>query len=121
MNDRPVTDLTAGNPIIAPVAADPATVLVAEDDAEIRTALERILTYEGYTPVLAADGAAALEAVADHRPDLVVLDVMMPFVDGLTVCRRMREKGDRTPILMLTARHETSDRVAGLDLSLIHI
>ena len=115
MNDRPVTDLTAGNPTIAPVAADPATILVAEDDAEIRTALERILTYEGYTPVLAADGAAALEAVADHRPDLVVLDVMMPFVDGLTVCRRMREKGDRTPILMLTARHETSVRVAGLD------
>ncbi len=92
-----------------------ATVLVAEDDTEIRTALERILRYEGYTPVTVTDGAAALEAITEHEPDLIVLDVMMPFVDGLTVCRRLRERGDRTPVLMLTARHEVSDRVAGLD------
>ena len=91
------------------------TVLVAEDDNEIRTALERILKYEEYEPVTVTDGAAALEAIAEHEPDLIILDVMMPFVDGLTVCRRIRERGDRTPVLMLTARHEISDRVAGLD------
>ncbi|MGI9623917.1 MAG: response regulator transcription factor [Acidimicrobiales bacterium] len=90
-------------------------ILIAEDDAEIRKALERILGYEGYSTTSVADGAAALEAIAEQHPDVVVLDVMMPFVDGLTVCRRLREHGDRTPILMLTARHELSDRVAGLD------
>jgi two-component system response regulator MprA len=90
-------------------------VLIAEDDGEIRTALERILRYEGYEPVTANDGAAALEAVVVHEPAAIILDVMMPFVDGLTVCRRLRAGGDRTPILMLTARHELSDRVEGLD------
>lgn len=94
---------------------DAATVLVAEDDNEIRTALERILRYEGYNPVTVNDGAAALEAITEHVPDVIILDVMMPFVDGLTVCRRLRERGDRTPVLMLTARQEVSDRVAGLD------
>jgi len=92
-----------------------ATVLVAEDDIEIRTALERILRYEGYTVVTVNDGAAALDAVTEHEPDMLVLDVMMPFVDGLTVCRRLRDRKDRRPILMLTARQEVSDRVAGLD------
>jgi two-component system response regulator MprA len=92
-----------------------AKVLVAEDDTEIRTALERILRYEGYEPITVNDGAAALEAITEHEPDLIVLDVMMPFVDGLTVCRRIRERGNRTPVLMLTARVEVSDRVAGLD------
>lgn len=91
------------------------TVLVAEDDPEIRTALVRILSYEGYEVVAVNDGAAALEAVVEQEVDLMVLDVMMPFVDGLDVCRKVRSKGDRTPILMLTARHETQDRVAGLD------
>jgi two-component system response regulator MprA len=90
-------------------------ILIAEDDTEIRMALERILGYEGYATRSVADGAAALEAVKDHRPDVIVLDVMMPYVDGLTVCRRLREHGDRTPVLMLTARHELSDRVEGLD------
>lgn len=91
------------------------TVLIAEDDPEIRTALERILNYEKYKVLTAKDGAEALEAVSTHRPDAVILDVMMPFVDGLAVCRKMREKGDRTPVLMLTARQEVPDRVAGLD------
>ena len=91
------------------------TVLVAEDDPEIRTALVRILSYEGYEVIAVNDGAAALEAVVEQEVDLMVLDVMMPFVDGLDVCRKVRSKGDRTPILMLTARHETQDRVAGLD------
>ncbi len=97
------------------MTTDGATVLIAEDNKEIRTALERILTYEGYSPVVASDGAAALESVAKHAPDVLILDVMMPHVDGLAVCRRLREKGDRTPILMLTARNELQDRVAGLD------
>lgn len=90
-------------------------ILIAEDDTEIRMALERILGYEGYATRSVGDGAAALEAIQDHRPDVIVLDVMMPYVDGLTVCRRLREHGDRTPVLMLTARHELSDRVEGLD------
>lgn len=91
------------------------SVLIAEDDEQIRTALERILRYEGYTPLSVNDGAAALEAISEHQPAAIILDVMMPFVDGLTVCRRLRATGDRTPILMLTARHELSDRVEGLD------
>ncbi len=91
------------------------TVLVAEDDPEIRKALERILNYEKYTPLTVNDGAAALEALAEHEPDALILDVMMPFVDGLSVCRKLRADGNRVPILMLTARHETSDKVAGLD------
>lgn len=90
-------------------------ILVAEDDAEIRQALDRILSYEGYEVLTAADGPAALEQVSEGEPHAIVLDVMMPFLDGLGVCRKLREKGDRTPILMLTARHELSDRVAGLD------
>lgn len=90
-------------------------VLIAEDDLEVRCALERILSFEGYGHHSVRDGAAALSAVAEHRPDVIVLDVMMPFVDGLTVCRQLRRKGDRTPILILTARREIPDRVAGLD------
>ncbi|MGI9602695.1 MAG: response regulator transcription factor [Acidimicrobiales bacterium] len=90
-------------------------ILVAEDDAEIRQALDRILTYEGYEVVTANDGAAALEGINEHEPSAILLDVMMPFVDGLAVCRKLRERGDRTPVLMLTARHEVSDRVEGLD------
>jgi len=90
-------------------------ILVAEDDPEIRTALERILTYEQYRVTTVNDGAAALDAVLNQSPDLIILDVMMPFVDGLDVCRRIRDRGDRTPVLMLTAREETKDRVAGLD------
>ncbi len=102
---------TTATPANTPIAK----VLVAEDDPEIRTALERILTYEGYAVELANDGAAALEAIGTTEPDVVILDVMMPFVDGLTVCKRMRDRGNRTPVLMLTARQELSDRVAGLD------
>lgn len=90
-------------------------LLVAEDDAEIRDALDRILTYEGYEVITVNDGAAALAAVREHSPDAILLDVMMPFVDGLDVCRKLRSTGDRTPVLMLTARHEVSDQVAGLD------
>jgi two-component system response regulator MprA len=91
------------------------TILIAEDDQQIREALDRILRFEGYETVLAKDGAAALEAFDQHAPDAALLDVMMPFVDGLSVVRKLRDRGNRTPVLMLTARQETPDRVAGLD------
>jgi two-component system response regulator MprA len=90
-------------------------VLVVEDDRSVRDSLVRALTFEGYDVTSAADGAAGLLAVAETHPDCVVLDVAMPVLDGLTACRRLRDSGDRTPVLMLTARHEVSDRVAGLD------
>ncbi|WP_141921442.1 response regulator transcription factor [Haloactinospora alba] len=90
-------------------------LLIADDDRAIRDSLERALQLEGYEVRTASDGAQTLAAVHAEPLDLVVLDVMMPSVDGLGVCRVMRAEGDRTPILMLTARVETSDRVAGLD------
>ena len=90
-------------------------VLVAEDDRGLRESLERVLRFEGYDVHAVRDGALALEAVAEQVPDVVVLDVMMPVVDGLTACRRLRERYRHLPILMLTARHEVADRVAGLD------
>jgi two-component system response regulator MprA len=92
-----------------------ARLLVAEDDEGVRVALDRALRFEGYQVQLASDGAHALELAADVAPDLYLLDVQMPHVDGLSVCRTLRHRGDRTPILVLTARHEISDRVAGLD------
>jgi two-component system, OmpR family, response regulator MprA len=90
-------------------------VLVVEDDKAVRESVERALRLEGYLVDSVADGLAALEAAPARQPDVIVLDVMLPFVDGLTVCRRLRDGGDRTPILVLTARAEISDRVAGLD------
>ncbi len=91
------------------------TVLVADDDRAIRESLVRALELEGYAVVAVGTGADALTGVKDNAVDAIVLDLMMPNVDGLTVCRVLRAEGDRTPILMLTARTETSDRVAGLD------
>lgn len=92
-----------------------ARLLVAEDDRGVRDALQRALGFEGYEVIVATDGAHALELAAQEPPDLFLLDVMMPHVDGLSVCRTLRQRGDRTPILVLTARHEVADRVAGLD------
>jgi two-component system, OmpR family, response regulator MprA len=92
-----------------------AHVLVVEDDAGVRESLEAALGFDGYAVESVDDGDAALSRLGVVDPDLVVLDVMMPRVDGLTVCRMLRQRGIRTPILMLTARHEVSDRVAGLD------
>ncbi len=90
-------------------------ILLADDDRAIREALTRALTLEGYEVVQASDGAQALSLVESSQPDAAVLDVMMPNVDGLTVCRVLRAERNRLPILMLTARTETADRVAGLD------
>jgi len=91
------------------------TVLIADDDRAIRESLERALQLEGYQTRTAADGVETLAAVHSDPVDLLILDVMMPGVDGLGVCRVLRAEGDRSPIHMLTARVETSDRVAGLD------
>ena len=92
-----------------------ATVLVADDDRAIRDSLERALELEGYRVRTVADGVQALAAVHAEPVDLIVLDVMMPGVDGLGVASVLRAEEDRTPILMLTARVETPGRVAGLD------
>jgi two-component system, OmpR family, response regulator MprA len=92
-----------------------AAVLVVDDDAPIRRMLERTLTADGYAVASAADGGAALAAVERSVPDLVVLDVAMPGVDGLAVCRRLRRAGHALPILLLTARDAVAERVAGLD------
>ncbi|MER5915993.1 response regulator transcription factor [Streptomyces sp. NPDC001982] len=90
-------------------------MLLAEDDRAIRHALERALTLEGYQVTAVADGVEALAHAHRTAPDVLVLDVMMPGIDGLQVCRVLRAEGDRTPILMLTALVETADRIAGLD------
>ena len=92
-----------------------AKVLVAEDDPGVRETLEAALSFEGYRVSVVPDGAAALTALAEEPPDLLVLDIGMPRIDGLTVCRMARDRGVDLPILILTARQEVSDRVAGLD------
>jgi two-component system response regulator MprA len=90
-------------------------VLIVDDEPAVRSALDRALRLDGYEIQLAADGAEALDRIAETRLDAVVLDVAMPGIDGLEVCRRLRGAGDRTPVLMLTARDAVDDRVAGLD------
>ena len=90
-------------------------ILVVDDEAAVRSAIRRALTYDGYEVDVAVDGADALDVMGATPPDALIVDVLMPRVDGLELCRRLREAGDRTPILILTARHLVSDRVAGLD------
>lgn len=90
-------------------------ILVVDDDRAVRESLRRSLTFNGYTVDLAVDGIDALEKATGQRPDALVLDVMMPRLDGLEVCRRLRSTGDDLPILVLTARDSVSERVAGLD------
>lgn len=94
---------------------DTRKVLIAEDDPSVRKAVQRVLELENYEVTAVNDGQAALETLGKTRFDLAVLDVMMPFADGLTVCREARHRGIQTPILLLTARAEVGDRVAGLD------
>lgn len=94
---------------------DTRKVLIAEDDPAVRKAVQRVLELENYVVTAVNDGQAALETLSKSRFDLAVLDVMMPFADGLTVCREARHRGVLTPILLLTARVEVGDRVAGLD------
>ncbi|MFD9796631.1 response regulator transcription factor [Streptomyces sp. NPDC059070] len=91
------------------------TVLVAEDDPGVRSTLDQLLRFEGYRVLLASDGLEALELLDRHSPDVAVVDVVMPGLDGLALCRMLRRRGDRLPVLVLTARHQIGDRVAGLD------
>ena len=90
-------------------------VLVVDDEQAVRESLRRSLAFNGYKVLLAGDGGEALEVIRAEEPDLVILDVMMPNVDGLETCRFLRSSGDDRPILLLTARDGVSDRVAGLD------
>jgi two-component system, OmpR family, response regulator MprA len=92
-----------------------ARILVVDDEPAVQSALSRALTLEHYTVAQAMDGNEALERLGADPYEAVILDVAMPRLDGLEVCRRMREGGDRTPVLMLTARETIDDRVAGLD------
>jgi two-component system, OmpR family, response regulator MprA len=90
-------------------------ILVVDDDRAVRESLRRSLSFNGYSVELAQDGVEALERISSDRPDAVVLDVMMPRLDGLEVCRQLRSTGDDLPVLVLTARDSVSERVAGLD------
>ena len=90
-------------------------ILVVDDEPAVRAAVDRVLRLDGHEVALATDGREALDIVAGAPPDAMVLDLLMPRVDGLEVCRRMRAAGDRTPVLLLTARDAVADRVRGLD------
>jgi len=90
-------------------------ILVVDDEAAVRSAIRRALTFDGYDVEEAGDGVKALDLMAVSPPDAVIVDVLMPRLDGLEFCRRLRAAGDRTPILILTVRSLVSDRVAGLD------
>jgi two-component system response regulator MprA len=95
--------------------AEQARILVVDDEPAVQKALSRALTLERYDVAQAVDGRQALECLQRAAYEVVILDVSMPYVDGLEVCRRLRDGGDRTPVLMLTAREQVEDRVAGLD------
>lgn len=88
---------------------------MAEDDPSVRNAVEKLLVLEGYKVIVVNDGVAALDKILSAEPSAAVLDVMMPYTDGLSVCRELRRRKNHTPILLLTARAEVGDRVAGLD------
>ena len=90
-------------------------VLYAEDDRAIRDSVVRALELEGYAVVAVRDGMMLLDALETADPHVIILDVMMPYMDGLSACRRLRAAGNMTPVLMLTARTETTDRISGLD------
>jgi two-component system response regulator MprA len=91
-------------------------IAIVDDDAAIRSALGRALRMENYDVELFEDGTSALKSIQLRAPDAIVLDLQLPDIDGLEICRRIRRSGDSTPILMLTARDAVNDRVAGLDV-----
>ncbi len=95
--------------------AEQARILVVDDEPAVQSALSRALALESYDVAQATDGREALERLAGADYEVVILDIAMPHIDGLEVCRRLRDGGDRTPVLMLTAREQVDDRVAGLD------
>lgn len=90
-------------------------ILVVDDEQAVRESLKRSLRFNGYEVLLAEDGEEALEVIREQEPDLTILDILMPKLDGIGVCRALREAGNHTPVLILTARESVSDRVAGLD------
>jgi two-component system response regulator MprA len=92
-----------------------ARVLVVDDNVDVRESLRRALGYAGYAVTVAANGAEALSAAAQAPVDLIILDVLMPMLNGLDTCRALRSRGDATPVLVLTARDAIDDRVAGLE------
>ncbi len=98
----------------APAAPGP-RILVVEDEAPMRMAVEDVLKAEGYRVLTASDGNTGLSMAASEKPDLILLDIMLPKLDGLSLCAELRQHGSQTPVLMLTARGEVEDRVAGLD------
>ncbi len=91
-------------------------LLIVDDETDIATSIQYVLTQEGFSTLLAHDGLKAIELVEKEKPDLIILDLMMPGIDGLEVCRRVRSTDRRTPILMLTARTSEIDTVVGLEL-----
>jgi two-component system, OmpR family, response regulator MprA len=97
------------------IMAEQARILVVDDEPAVQSALSRALTLEHYDVANASDGVEALELLSSSPYEAVILDIAMPRMDGLDVCKRLRESGDSTPVLMLTARGEVDDRVAGLD------
>jgi DNA-binding response OmpR family regulator len=92
-----------------------AHILVVEDEAKLARFIELELSYEGYQVSLADDGLTGLTTARESKPDLIILDWMLPGLTGLEVCRRLRSTGEKVPIILLTAKDEVSDRVAGLD------
>ncbi|MET9961095.1 response regulator transcription factor [Streptomyces sp. NPDC006326] len=102
-------------PTAGSAEGDPRRILVVDDEPAVREALRRSLAFEGYAAQTAVDGLDALDKAASYAPDLIVLDIQMPRMDGLTAARRLRASGSTTPILMLTARDTVGDRVTGLD------
>src|SRR5438105_8738406 len=109
----PVADTPAPLAPMVDARSERGRVLVVDDDPPLRRMLERTMVAEGFDVTVAVDGGAALVAAERAAPDVIVLDVAMPGLDGLAVCRRLRAKGLPTPILMLTARDAVPDRVAG--------
>jgi two-component system response regulator MprA len=101
---------------VPPASATGGRLLVVDDDPDVRDSLGRALRYAGYAVGTAANGADAIDSVAHSPVDLIVLDVLMPIVDGFEACRRLRERGDATLILVLTARDSIDDRVTGLEV-----
>jgi two-component system, OmpR family, response regulator MprA len=101
--------------VISGVNVDDVRILVVDDEPAVRESLASSLTFEDYEVVTAVDGVSALEEIDRTRPDLAILDILMPRMDGLTTCRRLRARGETLPVLMLTARDTIGDRVTGLD------